>query len=65
MAWEDRTRKQKAEARQQAREYGKTDDNHTYEVTTAKGTRLIVQGINSAKAVAGKDGTYRRKSGGR
>jgi hypothetical protein len=61
MAWEDRNRKQKAEARSAAREYAKTDDNHTYLVTTAKGTRLIVTGINSARAVAGKDGTYRRK----
>jgi hypothetical protein len=44
-----------------AREYAKTDDNATYEVTTAKGSKLTVSGINSAKAVAGKDGTYRKK----
>lgn len=61
MAWEDRTKKQRAEARRAAREYAKTDDSHTYEVTTAKGTRIKVTGINSAKAVAGKDGTYKRK----
>jgi hypothetical protein len=43
-----------------AREYAKTDDNAKYEVTTAKGTRIKVSGINSAKAVAGKDGTYKK-----
>jgi aromatic ring-opening dioxygenase LigB subunit len=60
MAWEDRNRKEKAEARRAAREYARTDDNHTYVVITGKGTRLIVKGINSARAVASKDGTYRR-----
>lgn len=43
------------------RDYAKTDDNHTYQVVTAKGSRLTVKGINSARAVAGKDGTYKRK----
>lgn len=43
-----------------AREYTKTDDNASYEVTTSKGTRIKVTGINSAKAVAGKDGTYKK-----
>jgi hypothetical protein len=57
MAWEDRTKAKKAAARRTARRYAETDDNITYVVTTAKGTRLIVTGINSAKAVAGKDGT--------
>lgn len=61
MAWEDRTRAQKAEARRAAAEYRRTDDNKTYEVTTAKGSKLIVSGINSAKAVAGRDGTYKEK----
>lgn len=61
MAWEDRTKAQKAEARRQAAEYRRTDDNKTYEVTTAKGTKLIARGINSAKALAGKDGTYKKK----
>ncbi len=61
MAWEDRTKAQKRQARREAAEYRRTDDNHTYVVTTAKGTRLTVKGINSAKAVAGKDGTIKRK----
>jgi hypothetical protein len=60
MAWEDRNLKEKAEALCALREYKRTDDQHTYVVTTGKGTRLIVKGINSARAVAGKDGTYRR-----
>ncbi len=47
--------------RRARREYAKTDDNATYEVVTPKGTRLTVSGINSAKAVAGTDGTYRKK----
>lgn len=49
----------KKELKKIARDYAKTDDNKTYEVTTAKGTKLRVSGINSAKAVAGKDGTYK------
>lgn len=61
MAWEDRTREQKAEARRAAREYAATDDDHLYEVITGKDSRITVRGVNSAKAVAGKDGTYRRK----
>ncbi len=44
-----------------APKYARTDDAHTYVVTTAKGTRLTVQGINSATAVAGRGGTYRRQ----
>jgi hypothetical protein len=61
MAWEDRTKAEKAQARREAAEYRRTDDNHTYVVTTSKGTQLTVKGINSAKAVAGKDGTYKKK----
>ncbi|MDT4994988.1 MAG: hypothetical protein QOH97_4880 [Actinoplanes sp.] len=51
----------KRELKKIARDYAKTDDNATYEVTTAKGSRLTVRGTNSAKAVAGKDGTYKKK----
>lgn len=47
-----------------AREYAKTDDNLTYQVITRKGTSITVCGINSAKAVAGKDGTYKVKGQG-
>jgi hypothetical protein len=61
MAWEDRTKAQKRQARKEAAEYRRTDDNETYVVTTSKGTRLTVSGINSAKAVAGKDGTFKKK----
>lgn len=61
MAWEDRTRKQKAEARRAAREYAATDDDHLYEVITDNGTLITVRGVNSAKAVAGKDGSHQRK----
>jgi hypothetical protein len=61
MAWEDRTNAQKAQARREAKEYARTDDDKTYEVITGKGTRITVSGINSAKAVAGKDGTYQEK----
>jgi hypothetical protein len=61
MAWEDRTKQQKDEARRAARARAKTDDVHVYVVTTGKGTQVTVKGINSAKVVAGKDGTYRRK----
>lgn len=61
MAWEDRTRAQKRQARKAAAEYRRTDDDRTYIVTTAKGTRLTVQGINSARAVSGKDGTFEEK----
>jgi len=61
MAWEDRTPDQKKQARTEARRYKATDDNHTCEVTTSKGARLTAKGINSAKVLAGKDGTYRKK----
>jgi hypothetical protein len=40
--------------------YAATDDDATYEVITAEGSRLTVTGINSARVVAGTDGTYRR-----
>jgi len=60
MAWEDRTPAEKVEARHAADVRAKTDDNHEYEVVTGKGTRLLAKGINSAKVLAGKDGTYRR-----
>jgi hypothetical protein len=58
MAWEDRTPAQKREARRAAREYARTDNDLFYIVTTAKGSRLRCQGINSARALAGKDGTF-------
>jgi hypothetical protein len=58
MAWEDRTPAQKREARRAAREYERTDDDLFYRVVTAKGTRLRCQGINSARVLAGRDGTY-------
>ena len=61
MAWEDRTPAEKKQAMTDARRYKARDDNHTYEVTTSKGTRLTAKGINSAKVLAGKDGTYRKK----
>jgi hypothetical protein len=60
MAWEDRTRAQKAEARAAERQYKASDDDAKYVVTTG-GSRIIVTGRNSAKAVAGKDGTYEKK----
>jgi hypothetical protein len=62
MAWEDRTPAEKRHALRQAAEYRRTDDDHIYVVITAKGTRLTVTGINSAKAVAGRDGTYQRRT---
>lgn len=58
MAWEDRTPAQKRQARRQAAKYARTDDDRHYIVTTPAGTRLRVKGINSAKAVAGRDGAY-------
>lgn len=61
MSWEDRTADEKKKARTEARRRKATDDNHTYEVTTAKGTRPTAKGINSARVLAGKNGTYRRK----
>lgn len=51
----------KRELKRIARDYAATDDTKTYVVTTAKGTRLIARGINSAKALAGGDGTYKAK----
>ncbi|HEX5543642.1 MAG TPA: hypothetical protein VFX60_19165 [Micromonospora sp.] len=50
------------ELKKAARDYAKTDDTHTYEITTPAGTVITVNGINSAKAVAGKDGTIRKVS---
>jgi uncharacterized protein (DUF849 family) len=61
VAWEDRTEEQKAEARRASAAYRARDDDKTYEVTTGKGTQVTVTGRNSAKVVAGKDGTYREK----
>jgi hypothetical protein len=60
VAWEDRTRAQRAEARRAAKAYEASDDGATYEVMTPKGTRLTVTGINSARVVAGKGGTIRK-----
>lgn len=48
----------KQELKKIARDYARTDDTKIYEVTTLQGTKIKVSGINSAKAVAGKDGTY-------
>lgn len=64
MAWEDRTPAQKKLARIEAARAAaedRADGNRTYIVTTAKGTRLTVQGITSARVVAGEDGTYKPK----
>lgn len=52
----------KRELERIAQEYARTDDDKTYEVTTAMGTILIAQGINSARVLAGKDGTFREIS---
>lgn len=65
MAWEDRSKAEKKQARRAAREYARTDDDHTYVVTTGKGTRLTVKGINSARAVAGEDGHIERQGAAR
>jgi hypothetical protein len=46
-------------------EYRKTDDDHHYIVTTARGTEIRVHGINSARAVAGTGGTFIREGGDR
>ncbi len=59
MAWEDRTRSEKRRARREAAAYAATDDDLIYQVITPKGTRVTVRGINSAKVVAGKTGTYK------
>lgn len=61
MTWADRTPREKWQARKEEADYNRTNDNHTYEVITGKGTRVTVKGINSAKAVAGKDGTFKKK----
>lgn len=61
MAWEDRTPAQKRLARREAAEYRRTDDDVDYIVTTEKNTKIRVHGRNSAKAVAGKGGTYERE----
>ncbi|MEU9516593.1 hypothetical protein [Micromonospora sp. NPDC048169] len=61
MAWKDRTPDEKKKAHTEARRRQATDNNHTYEVVTGKGTRLTARGINSAKVLAGKDGTFKRK----
>ncbi|WP_038841392.1 hypothetical protein [Salinispora arenicola] len=60
MSWEDRTPDEKKKARTEARRRQATDDTHLYLVTTSKGTRLTAKGINSARALAGKHGTYHR-----
>jgi len=61
MAWEDRTPAEQAQARREAATRAATDDTHTYDVVTSKGTQLVARGINSAKVLAGKDGTYTRR----
>lgn len=63
MAWEDRTPAEQAQADQFAAAYRDSDDDVTYIVITDRNTRIRVKGINSAKAVAGKDGTYEREKG--
>lgn len=61
VAWEDRTPEQQAEALRAAAERDATDDNHLYVVTTSKGTRLLARGINSARVLAGTDGSIHRQ----
>lgn len=41
-------------------EYRLTDTPGAYEVTTAKGTRIRVEGLHSAEAVAGDGGTIKK-----
>ena len=41
-------------------EYDRSNDDFDYGVITDKGTSILVHGIHSARAVAGKTGTYRR-----
>lgn len=60
MAWEDRTKAEKKQARREAKEYARTDDDATYVVTDGK-ARYEVKGINSARVVAGKTGTIKKK----
>jgi hypothetical protein len=64
MAWEDRTSAEQAQVEQEAAAYRDTDDNYMYEVTKP-GVRYVVKGINSARVVAGKDGTIQRKGRGK
>lgn len=56
MAWEDRTPAEQAQADQEAGAYRNSDDDVLYIVTTGKGTRLVVQGRNSAQVAAGLGG---------
>jgi len=62
MAWEDRTPAEKAQARREAAKRAATDDTHIYDVVTSAGTRLVAAGITSARVLAGKDGTYTRRT---
>jgi hypothetical protein len=39
-------------------EYDRSNDDKTYVVTRPNGTLITVTGIHSARAVAGKDGSY-------
>jgi hypothetical protein len=61
MAWEDRTAAEKRQAYIDAAKYARTDDDVTYVVTSKDGTKYTVKGRNSAKVVAGKDGTIKKK----
>lgn len=58
MAWEDRTPAERRQAHIDAARYARTDDDKTYVVTSADGkTQYTVKGINSARVVAGSNGT--------
>ena len=63
MAWEDRSLAEQAEEDQDAAAYRDSDDDQDYAVVTGKGSRIKVRGINSARAVAGKDGTITKWEG--
>lgn len=63
MAWEDRTAAEKRQAHIEAAKYARTDDDKTYVVTSKDGARFTVKGRNSARVVAGKDGTIIEKKG--
>lgn len=57
MAWEDRTKAEKRQARREAAEYAATDDDKTYELVDDKSRRrYAVTGRNSAAAVARSTG---------
>lgn len=56
MAWEDRTPAEQREEYIKAAKYARTDDDVTYVVTKGN-ARYTVKGRNSARVVAGKDGT--------